>query len=174
MKTFKILLIAFLVVSCAPIYVNYDYDKNVDFSKYKTYQYFGDMDTGLNELDTKRLLDAIDAKLKANGFSISETPDFLVDIKSAEFQNGQRETVGVGIGGGGRNVGGGVSVGIPIGQPAYSREIVIDFVDASKKQLFWQAKSEASFNTRSTPIEKEERLNAIVDKVFKKFPPERK
>lgn len=160
-----------VVISCAPIYVNYDYDKNVDLSQYKTYQYFADMETGLNELDTKRLLDALDAKLKENGFSISETPDFLIDIKSAEYQNPQHETVGVGVGGGSGGVGGGISIGLPIGQPRTTKEIVFEFVDADKKQLFWQAVSEAGFSTRSAPVEKEARLKAIVEKVFKKYPP---
>jgi hypothetical protein len=55
-----------------------------------------------------------------------------------------------------------------------SREIVFDFVDASNKQLFWQAKSESSFKPRATPTKREERFAAIVDKVFKAFPPKRR
>ncbi len=163
--------ILMFIVSCAPIYVNYDYDRAVDFSKYKTYQYFGDLNTGLNELDTKRLLDAFDTKMKASGFALSETPDFLIDIKSIEFQNPQRETVGVGVGGGGRNVGGGISIGLPIGQATMNREIVFDFVDSKSKQLFWQAKSESSFNPRATPEKREEQLVAVVEKVLKGYPP---
>ncbi len=174
MKHFLSILTVLLLVSCAPIYVNYDYEEATDFSKYKTYQYFGDMETGLSQLDTKRLLDVLDKKLQENGFTISETPDVLIDIKSVEFRNAQRETIGVGVGGGGGNVGGGVSIGLPIGQNAMSREIVFDFVDASNKQLFWQAKSESSFKPRATPTKREERFAAIVDKVFKAFPPKRR
>ncbi|GGD29396.1 DUF4136 domain-containing protein [Hyunsoonleella pacifica] len=170
MRRLLAVMIVFTIISCAPIYVNYDYDKAVDFSKYKTYQYFGDMETGLSELDTKRLLDAIDGKLKANGFTISETPDFLIDIKSEEFRNVQQETVGVGVGGGGGNVGGGISIGLPIGQSKMTRQLIFDFVDASNKQLFWQAKSESSYNPRATPIKREEQFIAIVEKVFKKYP----
>jgi hypothetical protein len=57
MKHFLSILTVLLLVSCAPIYVNYDYEEATDFSKYKTYQYFGDMETGLSQLDTKRLLE---------------------------------------------------------------------------------------------------------------------
>lgn len=165
-----ILIIVMFFTTCAPIYVNYDYDKAVDFKNYKTYQYFGDMQTGLSELDTKRLLDAMDAKLKANGFAIADSADFLIDIKSAEFRDTQRETVGVGVGGGSGNVGGGISIGLPIGQTKTRREIIFDFVDASSMQLFWQAKSESSYNPNATPLKREERFIAIVDKVFKKYP----
>ena len=56
MKPFKSLLLLLIVASCAPINVNYDYEKGTDFTQYKTYNYYSDMETGLSELDTKRLL----------------------------------------------------------------------------------------------------------------------
>ncbi|GAL79167.1 lipoprotein putative [Algibacter lectus] len=77
MKFVKTLAILFLVASCAPIYVNYDYEKGTDFTKYKSYNYYADMKTGLSELDTKRLLNALDEQLQAKGFALSDTPDFL-------------------------------------------------------------------------------------------------
>lgn len=172
MKFLKITILAILIVSCAPIRVNYDYDKAVNFTTYKTYQYYGDIKTGLSELDTKRLLNAIDVKMQAKGFSISENPDFFIDIKSQEYQAAQRQTVGVGVGGGGGNVGGGISIGLPIGQANVNRQITIDFVDENKKQLFWQAISESSFNPNSNPEKREARLNAIVEKVLSSYPPE--
>lgn len=173
MRFLKATILALLIVSCAPIRVNYDYDKTTNFTNYKTYQYYADMETGLSELDTKRLLNAIDAKMKARGFTISENPDFFIDIKSAEYQEAQRQTVGVGVGGGGRNVGGGISIGLPIGQANINRQITIDFVDETKKQLFWQAISESSFNPKASPEKREERLNAIVEKVLSGYPPEK-
>ena len=173
MKFLKTIVITLLVVSCAPIHVNYDYDKTVDFSKYKTYNYFSDMKTGLSPLDTKRFLDALDLKMKAKGYSLSNNPDFYIDIKSSEFQASQRNTVGVGVGGGGRNVGGGVSIGIPIGQSQVNREITIDFVDEKGKGLFWQAVSESSFNPNVAPEKREARIHAILDKVLTQYPPEK-
>lgn len=171
MKSFKIVLIVLLFVGCAPIQVNYDFDRTTDFSKYKTYQYYGDMKTGLSELDTKRLLDAIDTKMASLGLTISENPDFLIDIRSVEFQGTPRQTVGVGLGGGGRNMGGGVSIGIPVGGTNVNRQITIDFVDENGKGLFWQAVSEASFNVNASPENREERLKTIVEKVLAEYPP---
>lgn len=173
MKFIKTIILFLLVVSCAPIYVAYDYDRGTDFSKYQTYNYYSDMKTGLSEFDTNRLLDALDLKMKEKGFSLSDTPDFFIDIKSTEYQGVQRETVGIGVGGGGRNVGGGISIGLPIGQANINRQISVDFVDENKKQLFWQAVSESSFNTNATPENREARLNAIVEKVLVKYPPKK-
>ena len=173
MRFLKATILALLIVSCAPIRVNYDYDKTTNFNNYKTYQYYADMETGLSELDTKRLLNAIDAKMETKGFSISENPDFFIDIKSTEYQAPQRQSMGVGLGGGGRNVGGGISIGLPIGQANVNRQITIDFVDENKKQLFWQAISESSFNPKGTPEKREARLIAIVEKVLSGYPSEK-
>ncbi len=171
MKLYKFSFVFLLVCACAPIHVNYDYDKQTKFSDYKTYNYYADLETGLSELDTKRLLDILDAKMKTMGFSLSETPGFFINIQSSEYENAQNSTVGLGVGGGGRNVGGGVSIGLPIGQAKMSRQIVIDFVDENGKGLFWQAVSESSFNQNASPEKREERLTAIVEKVFSKYPP---
>ena len=173
MKYLKTLLLTVLIISCAPIHVNYDFDKGTDFSKYKTYNYYANMKTGLSELDTKRFLNALDTKMQAKGFRLAEKPDFFIDIKSSEFQEAQRNTVGVGLGGGGRNVGGGVSIGIPIGQANVNRQIIIDFVDENGKGLFWQAVSESSFNPNATPENREARLNAIIDKILVNYPPKK-
>ncbi len=171
MKSLKIIFLLLVVTACAPIRVNYDFDKNVNFSKYKTYNYFSDMKTGLSDLDTKRFINAIDAKMKAKGFNFSDTPDFFIDIKSSEYKEAQRSTVGVGLGGGGGNLGGGVSIGIPIGQANVNRQIIVDFVDENGIGLFWQAVSESSFNPNAAPEKRETRLNAIVEKVLMQYPP---
>jgi len=169
----KVLALALVLgfVSCAPIRVSYDFDKGTDFTKYKTYNYYSDMKTGLSELDTKRFLEALDAKLESLGITFSETPDFFIDIKSSTLQSVQRNTVGVGLGGGGRNVGGGISIGLPIGQSSANRQITIDFVDENLKQLFWQAVSESSYSPNRIPKEREEKLNAIAEKILSQYPP---
>lgn len=171
MKLITSIILLLFIVSCAPIRVNYDYEKNTNFNQYKTYNYYAGMATGLSDLDTKRLLDALDQKLSEKGFLLAETPDFFIDIKSSEFQQAQRNNVGVGLGGGGGMMGGGVSIGLPIGQGQVNRQITIDFVDENKKQLFWQAVSETNFTPNQTPEKREALLNAVVEKVFQKYPP---
>ena len=173
MKPIYFILLLGLIFSCSPIYVNYDYEKGTDFTQYKTYNYFADMQTGLNELDTKRLLDALDLEMKNNGFNLVDNPDFYIDIKSNDFHSPQRSSVGVGVGGGGRNVGGGISIGIPVGQSNISRQIIFDFVDEKGKGLFWQAVTEASFNPNAQPEKREAQMKAIVEKVLSKYPPKK-
>lgn len=171
MRVITSIVLLLFVVSCAPIRVNYDFEKSTNFTQYKTYNYYSEMNTGLSALDTKRFLDALDQTMTTKGFALSDTPDFFIDIKSSEYQEVQRNNVGVGLGGGGGHMGGGISIGLPIGQANVNRQITIDFVDENKKQLFWQAKSESSFNPNATPEKREALLNAIAEKVLTQYPP---
>ncbi len=168
-----ITLISFLLVSCGGLRVDYDYDKEVDFSAYKTYNYYADMNTGLSDLDTKRLLKVVDSTLQARGMQLSETPDFVINIQSEVYEGAQNSSVGVGAGGTGRNVGGGVSVGIPIGS-RLQREILFDFVDERKSGLFWQAISNGPYSEKASPEKREARFRAVVAKVFAGYPPANK
>lgn len=165
-------VVLLVLTSCGSARVNYDYDDQTDFTSYATYNYFGDMETGLSELDEKRLMDAMDATLGEKGFMFAEEPDMFINIKSTVFKAQAANNVGVGLGGGNRGIGGGVSIGIPVGGPKMTRELKIDFVDSNKDMLIWQAVSESPFREGDTPQEKSEKLQAVVDKIFSKYPPE--
>ena len=161
MKNLKFLFIAFIITSCGTI-VNYDYEKSTDFNNYKSYNYFDDMKTGLSELDTKRLIKALDAHLSVMGLTRSENPDFFIDIQSQDIQNRSNSNVGVGVGGTGRNVGGGISVGLPLGGNKNTREISIEFVDDTKTGMFWQAVSESTYSPNASPEKREEKFKVLV------------
>lgn len=172
MKGMVLLFTVTLLCSCNAVKVNYDYDKEVDFSNYTTYNYYPEMQTGLSELDTKRLLDAVDAEMQAKGIKLTEEPNFFINIESNSFQKPRNNAVGVGLGGLGRSVGGGVSVGIPVGGPRMERQIRFDFVDNENDKLFWQAESQSPFKENASPEERDENLRSLSAKVFAKYPPE--
>lgn len=171
MRNMLIVVLCFLSVACSSVRVNYDYDKEADFTGYTTYNYFSDMNSGLSQLDEKRLVRILDSTLQSRGYRLAEEPDFFVNILSSEFQTAPSNSVGVGIGGGGRNMGGGISVGLPLGSPSVQRSIQFDFVDAQRDALFWQATAESGFRENASPSVREERLKVLVKKVFSKFPP---
>jgi len=160
-----------LLASCSSVEVNYDYDKTVDFSSYSTYNYYSDMQSGLSQLDEKRLLNALDSTLKARGYRLAEEPELFINIISNEYRSAPNNNVGVGLGGGGRNVGGGISVGLPLGGPNMQRSIQIDLVDAQRDALVWQAVAESGLRENASPSVREDKLRAVVKKVFSKFPP---
>jgi len=173
MKAYKFLLILVLLTSCGTL-VNYDYEKSTDFTQYKTYNYFDNTETGLSQLDNKRLIRAIDAKLKTMGLIRSDNPDFFIDIQSEDVMNRNNSSVGVGAGGGSGGGFGGVSVGIPLGGNQNTREIVIDFVDKSQNEkLFWQAVSESSYKQNASPEKREDAFVKLVEKIFSSYPPKK-
>lgn len=165
------MVLILLVTSCTAIRVNYDYDKEVDFSNYTTYNYFSDMDSGLSQLDEKRLVRILDSTLTSRGYRLAEEPEFFINILSNEFRKAPNNSVGVGIGGTGRNVGGGISVGIPVGSSGVQRSIQFDFVDAQRDALIWQAVAESGYRENASPSVRENNLEALVQKVFSKYPP---
>ena len=127
MRYLFILLALILMYSCNPIRVTMDYDKAVDFSKFNSYNYYSNMETGLNDLDENRLLNAFDDIMSSKGLSLSSDPDFFIDISSEEYDTPNRGGVGISVGGSGRNVGGGVTIGVPVDGSKFNRIIQFDF-----------------------------------------------
>ncbi|RXG28065.1 DUF4136 domain-containing protein [Leeuwenhoekiella palythoae] len=172
MKHFFIFVLAVVAISCGSTRVDYDYDEQIDFSQYQTYNFMPEMDSGLSQLDLKRLMDATDAVMQAKGFTKSQTPDVLINIIAEEYEDVQRNSVGVGIGGG--SYGGGVSVGagIPLGGNKNHQTITLDLVDAQKDILVWQAVSDSNIKVGTNPQERVTHYTKIAQKIFEKFPPE--
>ncbi|HBY68324.1 MAG TPA: DUF4136 domain-containing protein [Flavobacteriaceae bacterium] len=170
MKYFSIVLIALLFVSCGTS-VGVDYDKEIDFSQYSTYNFFPTIDSGLNDLDDKRIIQATDSVLQARGFVKSETPQLYINFFAKEQITNSRNTIGIGVGSGGGNVGVGVSGGIPIGGRVIEQVITMDFIDVSNDDLIWQAVAETELKEKANPVQKRKHFEEVVSKILKKYPP---
>lgn len=174
MKQVFFLIGTLVLVSCGPsVYV--DYEKSQDFSEFTTYQFYPDIDSGLNELDDKRIKKAIDSVLQARNFTRTDYNRFYINFYAKEQLSNSRNSIGIGIGGGGRNGGVGVSGGIPIGGRVVNQQLTIDFVDASMGQaLVWQVVVDGELKESATPQQKEAYYYAVIQKALKKFPPKKK
>lgn len=170
MKYFSIVLIALLFVSCGTS-VGVDYDKEANFSQYKTYNFFPSIDSGLNDLDDKRIMQATDSLLQERGFIKSETPQLYINFFAKEQITNSRNTIGIGIGSGGGNVGVGVSGGIPIGGRVIEQVITMDFIDVSNDDLVWQAVAETELKEKAKPVQKRKHFKEVISKILKKYPP---
>lgn len=171
MKNIGYILVVLLFMSCQMVRVQTDFEKETNFTNYTTYNYYDDLATGLSELDSKRLIKELDAVMQQKGLLLSEEPDFLINITGGSYQTPRNNSVGVGVGGSGRNIGGGLSVGIPIGKPSVQRELVFDFVDTQKETLFWQAITKSRFKENMIPDERTIKFQELVVKVMSKYPP---
>jgi hypothetical protein len=152
-----------------------DYDKNVDFSQYKTYAFHkkGIDRVEISELDKKRILHAIDNELSKKGMTKSETPDLLINILTKE-----RERVDVSQyhAGWGYGWGWGWNPYLWGGRTYVSTStegtLYIDLIDAKKKELVWEGEG-VGYLTQNRN-EKEKQINEFVAKILAQFPPKAK
>jgi hypothetical protein len=172
MKSIQSLLVLlfFTLASCSSVTVNADYDKTVDFTKYKTFAY---MKEGINkleisDLDKRRILRAVDEQMLAKGFVKSETPDFLVNIftKSHEEVN-VYSSWGYGWGYGYSPYYG--FGGYPYVSTSIEGTLYIDFIDAKKNELFWQGIG-SGYLTQDID-RKEQRINEFATQILAQYPP---
>lgn len=165
--------------------VNYDFDRDADFSKYKTFAYKVCMQIE-NPLVDKRIVTALENTLaregliKAEGdadvnvtYHSSTTEDIVIDTNTWGYGYGPGWRWGHGgYGYGGYGYGGGpLSATTTIRK--YTRgTLVIDVWDARTKQLVWRGT--ASDTVSDDPEKNDKKVQKALEKLFKKYPPERK
>ncbi|QXP72508.1 DUF4136 domain-containing protein [Tenacibaculum sp. AHE15PA] len=171
MRPLKYLFLIF-IVGCSSTNVVYDYDSKTDFKAYKTFNFFEDAGEGLNELDVKRITNELTSGLQQKGMKLSEDPDMYINILSKESKKIDRSTIGIGMGGG-RNVGFGISGGIPIGSKKINQRLIIDFVKSENDELLWQGISNGAIKERTTPEERLIHYKKIIEKMLMNYPPKK-
>ncbi|MGL3001552.1 DUF4136 domain-containing protein [Flavobacterium sp. RSSB_23] len=172
---FALVLVVFFS-SCSSVRVYSDYDKNVDFSPYKTYAYYkaGIDKVEISDLDKKRILRAIDQQMAAKGFTKSETPDLLINIftKSREQVSVNQFNAGWGYGWGwGWNpwMMGGNQTTV---STSTEGTLFIDLIDAKKKEMIWQGEGVGTLTKNAD--KKDEVVAEFVGKILAQYPPVKK
>ncbi|MGB5782374.1 MAG: DUF4136 domain-containing protein, partial [Eudoraea sp.] len=90
MKKLKIIAVPILFIlflsSCASVNVLSDYDRQTDFTAYKSYAFYktGIDRAQISDLDKKRILRAIETEMDSLGFIKSDEPDLLISIFTNE------------------------------------------------------------------------------------------
>ena len=171
MKYALLFFVSSLLVNCGSVV--YDYEKNQDFSQYKTYNFYPELRSGLSQLDEKRWKAAVENTMQAKGFTLSNQPNVYINLKSQEFRDPSGNSVGVGVGSGG----GGVNVNLgsifTVGSPRINLRLTIDMVDVQKDDLVWQGSTEKRFYPNAKPEVREEYFSNISQRIFKKYPPKK-
>ncbi|WP_295337684.1 DUF4136 domain-containing protein [Flavobacterium sp.] len=176
MKTTKILPFVLLLVlaSCSSVRVYSDYDKQVDFTPYKSYAFHktGIDKAEISDLDKKRILRAIDETMSTKGFTKSDNPDLLISFftKEREEVNVNQFNAGWGYG-----WGWGWNPFLWGGNTTVTRHtegtLYIDIIDAKKKELIWQGQGEGVLTKDIN--KKEEVIKEFVSKILEQYPPQK-
>ena len=149
--------------------VKTDYDRNANFTQYKTYSW-GQVQTQ-DPLMVNRIKSAVNGALAAKGFTeVSSGGDLtLVAMETTKNQR-TLDTFYNGFGGGWRWDGFGDATTTTENYKVGT--LVVDLFDTNTKQLVWRG---SASDTLSNKSEKNiDNLDKGVEKMFKKFPPEPK
>jgi hypothetical protein len=172
----RILKIMFLfssmvgLAACATMMVNYDYDKNTNFSGFKSYDWHSiPRSVEMNDLVINRIKDAVNRELQAKGFrQVAEKPDFLIAVHTSRQQ--KLEVIDWGYTYGPywrRGFGyGGVDV-----RQYEEGTLILDVIDAVKKELVWRGTATGIIDPYQSPEKRTEKINEAVKKILGKFPP---
>ena len=172
MKISKYIIIGLLLVGCNAPRAVYDFDPEINFRGYNIYAYFPEFQSGLSELDEKRLKNSLQRQLQEKGLNLSDEPQLYVNVYTDQFRdNASRSNIGIGVGGGSRNVGVGVSGGIPVGGPETIMQFTFDFVDVIEDSLVWQAVVEIQMNQNQSPEDRQALIDKVIQKALEGYPP---
>lgn len=183
MKRLSIVLALPLLLTAATVIaqdVRYNFDKDTDFSKFKTYKWI-DLKNAqkLNDLADKQAVAAIDAELAKKGLMRidTDTADLFVGYQVAVGQEKEFSSYssdwgyGPGWGRGGWYGGGGT--GITTGQTStiYVGQLGLDMYDSAKHDLVWRGIASKTLDPKAKPDKQEKNLKKAVAKLLKNYPP---
>lgn len=167
MKKLYVIFGLLILYSCGSS-INYDFDADADFSKYKTYAFNADMNSGFSDLDERRIMRAMESRFESLGMTESDSPDLLVDIKSKIYSNLPNPGMwGIQEG----EVAEGVTINnVRTGDPN-TRWMLIELVDVSRSFTVWMAISDRNETFGSDPLDRDAYYNELIGKMFSKYPP---
>ena len=161
-----ILFTLLLIINSCGVYVQFDYDSDVNFNNYNSYSFYEpDIEkVEISDLDKKRILKSLDIGLKSKGLKRSNDPDILVT-----FETHSKERVYM------NNY---FSYGwnpffyrYPYSS-AYSSvqgTLYINFIDSKNQQLVWQGKGKGGLNENYK--KRDERIAFFVQEIVENYPP---
>lgn len=170
-----ILLSIWLLTGCSPsLTVQTDYDREADFSQYRTFYWSDDFQSQNNDdnneplfyntLVKKRLKQAIEKTLEGKGYTLSpDNPDLLVNAQVVVEQRSDNQNIYpyspfyFGYYGGFNRATGSQKEG----------DVVIDLIDRKRKQLIWQGYAPGVLETNTK--DRQEELNDAVTMILSEY-----
>ena len=174
-------MFAFAVVRANAQDVRYDFDKDKDFSKYKTYKWVPIKGADQpDELTAKQVTAAIDAELATKGLTKTDgdTADLYVGYQTAIGTEKEFTSYNSGWGyGGGWGRGwygyGGMATSTTYGSTStvYVGQLDLSMYDSAQKQLVWRGTASKTLDPKAKPDKKQKNVTKAVQKLLKNFPP---
>jgi hypothetical protein len=160
--------------------VRYNFDKNTDFSKFKTYKWVEIKDAAkVNELMDKDIKSAIDTELATKGLTKVDGDDanlyigYQGGVGTEKQFTSYNSSWGYGPGWYGGGWYGGPSSSTTTGQTStiYIGQLAVDMYDSANKDLVWRGVASKTIDPKAKPEKQQKNLAKAMQKLFKNYPP---
>jgi len=174
-KIFLFLTAVSLLTGCSGIKVSSDYDRDANFTAYKTYAFTKEAsELPIDDINRRRIMDAVSTELTSKGFSKSDQPDVWIDLKLKAEQKQSATSSSTPYGAGyGYRWGGGFSTTTINVENYVEGTLFVDMIDVSKKQLVWQGRATKTIDPDSKTKDREYAITQAVKQVFMQYPPKK-
>jgi len=185
MKRTTLHLLALILLSLSSTFaqdVRYNFDKETDFSKFKTYKWVILKDAAkVNDLLDKNIKAAIDTELATKGMSKAEgeNADLFIGYQAGVGQEKEFTSYATDWGyGPGWYRGGwyGPTSTTVTGQTStiYVGQLALDMYDTNKHNLVWRGVATKTIDPKAKPEKQEKNLAKTAKKLLKNYPPPKK
>jgi len=160
--------------------VRYNFDKNADFSKFKTYKWVPIKDAQkVDDLTDKQIKDAVDAELAKKGLTKvdGDYADLFIGYQTAIGTEKQYTSYNTdwGYGPGWYRGGwyGSPGGGMTTGQTStiYVGQLALDMYDSANHDLAWRGTASKTLDPKAKPDKRQKNLTKAVAKLLKNYPP---
>lgn len=165
----RLLLLTLMLAGCsAP--VTTDYDTQINYAQFKTYQFAPGNNNRTSSLDDSRVEEAISVQLHSKGLKPGEKADLTVRHYIQQQSDFQSYGTSVGFGYGYRHVG--VAYSTPVRYREYTYgKLIVELIDNQNNKVVWRAVSQRKLTESMTPSSREAFIDEQVFEMFKNYPP---
>jgi hypothetical protein len=160
--------------------VRYNFDKDTDFSKFKTYKWVELKDaTKVNDLVDKDIRSSIEQQLATKGLTKVDGDDanlyvgYQAGVGTEKQFTSYNSGWGYGPGWYGGGWYGGPSSSMTTGSTStiYIGQLAVDMYDSANKDLVWRGVASKTIDPKAKPDKQQKNLQKAMAKLFKNYPP---
>jgi Domain of unknown function (DUF4136) len=161
--------------------VRYNFDKNTDFSKFRTYRWVVIKDAPTaNDLVTKQVREAVEKELATKGLTKidDDSANLFIGYQAGVSQEKEFTSFssdwGYGAGwyrGGWYGPGGGMSTTTGSTSTIYVGQLAVDMYDSANRDLVWRGVASKTLDAKAKPEKQQKNLTKAVKKLLKNYPP---
>ncbi|WP_299013371.1 DUF4136 domain-containing protein [uncultured Photobacterium sp.] len=167
----RTIVLSCTIAACSTDVVT-DYNVQLNYSKFKTYQFAPRPANSVITLDSARVENAIASELGNKGLEQTEsTADLTIRHYIQQQSDFRSYGTSIGFGYGYRNVGVAYSAPSQFREYQYGK-LVVELIENNNNNVIWRAISQRKLTENMTPSSREEFIDEQIFKMFKNYPPQ--